>query len=167
MTRMKILTTSRNCNHGSLRVAGLLAVTVTMLLVFCACQNREEKKAQTEESNGSALQAQQDTSNAFELVGDEVQVVLKDYKLELPESLPSGVTRFLIRNEGTIEHSFAIEGNGIDRRLDVYLQPGAKSLMRLDLEPATYKIYCPVIGHISRGAVGELKVTSESGSTGG
>lgn len=126
MTRMKILTISRNCNHGSLRVAGLLAVTVTMLLVFSACQNREEKKAQTEESNGSAPQAQQDTSNAFELVGDEVQVVLKDYKLELPETLPAKPTTFLIRNAGTIEHSFAIAGNGIERRLDVYLQPDGK-----------------------------------------
>lgn len=165
MTRMKILTISRNCNHGSLRVAGLLAVTVPMLLVFSACQNREEKKAQTEESNGSALQAQQDTSNAFELVGDEVQVVLKDYKLDLPETLPAKPTTFLVRNEGTREHSFAIEGNGIERRLEVYLQPGGKSLMEVDLKPGTYKIYCPVLGHVSRGAVGELKVTNEPDNT--
>lgn len=167
MTRMKILTISRNCNHGSLRVAGLLAVTVTMLLVFSACQNREEKKAQTEESNGSALQAQQDTSNAFELVGDEVQVVLKDYKLELPQSLPARPTTFLIRNAGTIEHSFALDINGVEHRLEVYLQPGGKSLLEVDLKPGTYKIYCPVFGHVSRGAVGELKVTSGSDGTGG
>lgn len=167
MTRMKVLATTGNCKHECLRLAVLLAVTIMMLFAFGACQRGEEKMMQTEERNGSTRQAQQDTSNAFELVGDELEVILKDYKLKLPQSLPAKPTTFLVRNEGTIEHSFAIDGNGIERRLDVYLQPGGKSILKVNLKPGTYKIYCPVFGHLSRGAVGELKVTNESGSTGG
>src|SRR5690349_20186425 len=47
-----------------------------------------------------------------------VQVQLTDQQIQMPASLPSGVTTFEIKNTGTIEHSFGVAGPAGDKVLD-------------------------------------------------
>ncbi|MFW6296175.1 MAG: hypothetical protein ACOC04_03170, partial [Halothece sp.] len=62
---------------------------------------------------------------------------------------------------GEIEHNFEIEGQGIEREFEQNLQPGESATMEVNLEPGTYRAYCPVGNHPERGMSMELTVVSE------
>lgn len=88
-----------------------------------------------------------------------VAVGLSEFAIEMPDSLPAGPTTFEVRNVGAAEHSFEVEGNGIEEELEATLKPGETSTLAVDLQPGTYEVYCPVAGHEDLGMVIELTVT--------
>jgi hypothetical protein len=104
---------------------------------------------ETEEMTGT-------TGGATE--GGTVQVSLVEYSIEMPTSIPAGPTTFEITNDGTEEHGFDIEGEGVAEELDPTLQPGESGTLEVDLQPGTYTIYCPVGDHRSEGMEIELTV---------
>lgn len=90
--------------------------------------------------------------------GDTVEVGLDEYSIRMPTTLPAGPTVFAITNEGTEEHNFEIEGQGIEESLESNLPPHETEILSLELEPGTYEVYCPVANHRERGMSVTLEV---------
>ncbi|MGH9630889.1 MAG: cupredoxin domain-containing protein [Bryobacteraceae bacterium] len=120
--------------------AGLFVIAVG----FSGCSgNREPTTTITEKPSA--------TENA-------VTVELSEMKIEMPASIPAGPTTFQIRNTGSMEHNFEIEGNGMERELDQNLKAGESGTLQVDLAPGTYKVYCPVGEHAPKGMTMQLTV---------
>jgi uncharacterized cupredoxin-like copper-binding protein len=91
--------------------------------------------------------------------GETVAVSLTEFMVDMPSELPAGPTTFEITNDGTIEHNFEVEGQGIEEELPENLAPGASGTLKVDLAPGTYEVYCPVGNHADEGMRLELTVT--------
>jgi plastocyanin len=61
------------------------------------------------------------------------------------------------KNDASIPHDIAIQGNGVDQKGEV-VQNGGTSTISVDLKPGTYTFYCSVPGHREGGMVGKLTV---------
>ena len=88
-----------------------------------------------------------------------VQVSLTEFEIDMPDSIPAGPTTFEVTNNGTVEHNFEVEGQGVEEELEANLQPGETGTLELDLAPGTYEIYCPVADHEGMGMSLTLTVT--------
>jgi glucose/arabinose dehydrogenase/uncharacterized cupredoxin-like copper-binding protein len=95
---------------------------------------------------------------AVSAAGETVTVSLKEFTIAMPTELPAGPTTFEIANDGSVEHSFEIEGQGIEEELEPHLQPGASGTLTVDLKPGTYEVYCPVDEHADHGMRLDLTV---------
>jgi predicted lipoprotein with Yx(FWY)xxD motif/uncharacterized cupredoxin-like copper-binding protein len=91
--------------------------------------------------------------------GNQVEVVLTEFEIQMATELPAGQTVFMISNTGEFPHNFEIEGQGIEMELEQDLQGGEHGMLEVNLEPGTYTIYCPVGNHEDRGMTLELTVT--------
>jgi len=96
---------------------------------------------------------------AVSAMGETVAVSLMEFAIDMPSELPAGPTTFEITNDGTIEHNFEVEGQGIEEELPENLAPGATGTLTVDLAPGTYEVYCPVGNHEDEGMRVELMVT--------
>lgn len=87
------------------------------------------------------------------MVQDEqrIEVTLDDFVIEMPDTIPSGLLVFEVTNRGTNEHSFEVEGQGVHQALSAPANPGDSMELTVELDPGTYRIYCPVEGHAERG----------------
>ena len=107
----------------------------------------------------SAGGAAADATPAASAMGETVAVSLTEFMIDMPTELPAGPTTFEITNDGTIEHNFEVEGQGIEEELPENLAPGASGTLMVDLAPGTYEVYCPVGNHEDQGMRVELTVT--------
>jgi uncharacterized cupredoxin-like copper-binding protein len=84
--------------------------------------------------------------------------VLKEWQI-IPARLTvkAGKVRFVVKNEGTVDHGFEVEGPGLEEEIDPF-PPGRTRTLELDLAPGTYEVYCQVPGHEELGMKGELIV---------
>jgi glucose/arabinose dehydrogenase/uncharacterized cupredoxin-like copper-binding protein len=94
-----------------------------------------------------------------------VDVGLVEFEMQMPNTVAAGSVTFNITNNGTMEHSFEIEGNGVEVELESTLQPGESGTLTIDLAPGTYTVYCPVGDHRSRGMELTLTVTEAAGAS--
>lgn len=92
------------------------------------------------------------------LLQKDVQVTLADHEIRMTDQLQQGQVTFNITNSGAHEHSFEIEGNGIEKTLDRPLQPAQSAKLVVDITAGTYKVYCPVADHEERGMTRALVV---------
>jgi len=90
-----------------------------------------------------------------------VDVSLTEFAIDMPTTLPAGKVRFNVTNNGTIPHSFVLEGEGISKRLANNVPPGGSAKLNADLKPGTYTVYCPVGdgAHRAKGMEVTLTVT--------
>lgn len=96
--------------------------------------------------------------------GPAVEVILKDYEIVMPESVPAGTITFNITNAGSHSHNLEIDLRGTKRRLDHDLKPGDTKTLTVALTPGTYDVKCPVSFHAMRGMKRTLTVAGQSGS---
>lgn len=87
-----------------------------------------------------------------------VSVKLGDFSVELPKTMSPGKKVFEITNQGILDHSFEIEGKGLNRKLQSNVPPGGQRTMEVDLQPGDYEIYCPLPTHKERGMSMKLTV---------
>lgn len=87
-----------------------------------------------------------------------VQVSLREYAIDMPHTLPAGPTTFAITNNGAVQHSFTIEGQGIEKELEQNLQPSEKATLQINLKAGSYDVYCPVDAHEGKGMKVQLTV---------
>ena len=81
----------------------------------------------------------------------EVMVTLQNGKVMMDmATMPAGPTRFLVKNDGSITHAFAVMGQGIDQRTSD-LAPGETAMLDVTLTPGEYEGYCPMNGHRQKG----------------
>lgn len=84
-----------------------------------------------------------------------VNVTVKEWELKPAQlQVKAGTVTFLVKNGGTIEHDFAVEGVG---KLDT-LTAGDSKPLSLKLAPGTYTILCTLSGHKEAGMHGTLTV---------
>lgn len=89
---------------------------------------------------------------------NKVEVRLSEYAVEMPQALPAGPTLFLVRNEGHKNHSFKIEGPGVDDMLATIVKPHEIGSLQVTLAPGEYKVYCPIGNHSAKGMAMTLTV---------
>jgi uncharacterized cupredoxin-like copper-binding protein len=68
-------------------------------------------------------------------------------------SVPSGAVTFNIKNDGTVDHEFEIQGNGIDQKTGT-ITPGQSTTLKVNLTAGKYEVWCPVPGHKELGMDG-------------
>jgi uncharacterized cupredoxin-like copper-binding protein len=88
-----------------------------------------------------------------------VDVSLSEFTIDMPTQVPVGAVRFNVTNNGTVAHSFVLEGEGISKRLANNLQPGESARLNATLTPGTYTVYCPVGEGAHRAKGMELTLT--------
>lgn len=87
-----------------------------------------------------------------------VTVNLTEYRIEIPATIPAGLTTFLVTNTGKEKHNFEVEGEQLAMEVADPLEPGQSRTLELDLKPGTYKVYCPMANHDERGMHVQLTV---------
>jgi len=139
---------------GTLGLAGVLAWTAA-----CGAPTHEEP-TQVEAVEPAAIPAP--GSEAAQ--ADPIEVALTEYSLRAPAVAPPGPTRFIVSNLGTIDHSFVITGEStgsgkvLEHKLDHPLAPEETASLTVDLQPGTYRLYCPIDDHAGKGMSVEMTV---------
>jgi uncharacterized cupredoxin-like copper-binding protein len=149
----------------------LALVTAALLLTACpnnegpedASKNAPPKATETSTQNPQAVPENAPRMNPVspanvQAAGPAVDVMLSEYVITLPDTLPPGVTTFRIANAGKENHNFAIDGNGLSQKLANDLTRGDRATMTVDLKPGTYTIHCPIDGHAGKGMSRTLTV---------
>ncbi len=78
------------------------------------------------------------------------------YQFGSAEAKPGAIT-VNSKNDASIPHDIAIEGNGVEEKGEV-VQGGGTSTFKADLKPGEYTFYCSVPGHREGGMEGKLTV---------
>jgi len=109
------------------------------------------------------------SSSAGGTVIKTVSVHETEYKLN-PNTISlakPGTYVFKGINDGTITHSLAVEGNGVDKDASG-ISPGSSGTLKVTLPKAgTYEIYCPIDGHKGLGMKGTVTVGGSGGAGSG
>jgi uncharacterized cupredoxin-like copper-binding protein len=96
---------------------------------------------------------------------DDVEVVLLDGEIQMADSAYAGQTVFQIRNDGQMEHSFAVRTAGDEpldlAALEASVAPGETATLEVELEPGTYQVLCPLQDHQDRGMSLQLVVVEK------
>ncbi|HLT47982.1 MAG TPA: cupredoxin domain-containing protein [Rubricoccaceae bacterium] len=141
----------------------ILPILLALALPLAACGGAEVETAEPTTETPAPMDEGAATTER-----NTVDVVLTEYEIDMPASLPSGPTTFSITNSGTMEHNFEVEGQGIEEELAEDLQPGGSATLDLTLQPGTYRVYCPVEDHAeAHGMELQLTVTPDDASAAG
>ncbi len=133
----------------------LLAVLLCTA-TLAACADQEQMPMEEEAAPVEAVATDQ------EAMADTVHAVLTDFEIDMPDTLTAGPVVFHVMNEGSAEHNFEVERGEMEMEFERPLAPGTVNAMRVDLEPGTYEIYCPVGDHEERGMERTLHVVESS-----
>jgi uncharacterized cupredoxin-like copper-binding protein len=107
---------------------------------------------------GSSQHATGPTTYTKTAAGVQVQVLLDEYKIHMPTTIPAGEVTFNVKNTGGHKHNIEINGAGIDAKLSRDLEPGQSADLDVHLDPGTYKVWCPIGPHANMGMRLELTV---------
>lgn len=77
-------------------------------------------------------------------VEEPIAVSITDSGIEVKGSPVPGATMFQVTNNGTQEHSLAIEGPGGKAQLSTPLRPLEVGTVTMSVAPGTYRLYCPM-----------------------
>ena len=132
-----------------------LLLTFAAVALLSACPGGEVKDESQSGPKPSTVTITE-TANAASAT---VSVDLLEYEIRMVDSVPAGKRTFSIINHGKENHSFKIEGNGLDIGLTEPLQRGDTGQITVALTPGNYTVYCPVEGHKEKGMTRTLKVT--------
>ena len=89
--------------------------------------------------------------------GTTLTVEESEFKI-VPQDLTArpGRLTFQIKNVGTVEHNFVVEGTAVKVES---IQPGETQTAMVDLAAGTYRMVCTIPGHEEAGMVGTLEVS--------
>jgi uncharacterized cupredoxin-like copper-binding protein len=122
--------------------AAAAALVVSLAIAGCETERDENTTEGTPPAEGAA-----------------VEVVLTEFAIDMPTSVPAGTVSFDIANSGTMAHNFEVEGEGVEESLDEDLDPNQAETLTVELAPGTYTVYCPIGDHREQGMEVELEVT--------
>ncbi len=97
-----------------------------------------------------------DDSTTEAVQSTSVDVELSEFKIDGALTAPAGEVVLNVFNNGSIEHNLAIRGT--DYRSKNLLSRGL-DIVRAELTPGTYEIYCTIAGHEGSGMKADLVVT--------
>src|SRR5678816_1085816 len=125
-----------------------LYVSLAIAATLAAASAAEQKSEKTfgEKTADTVVDAVTPDKDAH-----RVEVTLNEHRIDMPKSLGSGKTAFVVRNSGKEKHNFEIEGQGIDKKFMTSLSPDESKVLHVDLAPGNYKVICPVKDHEEEG----------------
>jgi uncharacterized cupredoxin-like copper-binding protein len=90
---------------------------------------------------------------------DTIEVQETEFSLDPSEITLDQPGTYVFRavNSGSDEHALEIEGEGIEEETEE-MPPGESTELEVNLDPGTYKLYCPVGDHEERGMTGTIIV---------
>jgi len=110
---------------------------------------------------GCRRAAQQPGPTADPMDEQVVEVIAKEFAFEPKEiRVKPGMVTFKVKNEGTVEHEFMIEGvTAHGEHASETFRPGVTHEVEVELNPGrTYPVSCNVAGHREAGMVGSIIV---------
>ena len=136
----------------------IIALIATILMLGACSENAhmQEKTTDVDTLNSSVAPGVGVDSAALD--EHTIDVVLVDHGIQMPSKVKPGPTLFRVSNTGKEEHNFQVEGNGGTWRLDANIPQGQTQMLRADLKPGTYEVYCPVDDHRAKGMTMALSV---------
>jgi len=118
-----------------------------------------EEAGETEEMTETEDMEETEEMTETGAMPSDVEVSLVDGSIEMSEQIAAGSVTFNVTNNGTEEHGFEIEGEGVEEEIEGNLQPGESGSLTVDLAAGEYHVYCPVGDHAEMGM--ELTLTVE------
>jgi iron uptake system EfeUOB component EfeO/EfeM len=70
---------------------------------------------------------------------NKVNVTVSEDSIDMPKSVESGKTAFVVKNSGKEKHNFKVHGKGIDKKFLLAIGPGDTKVLHVDLKPGKYK----------------------------
>jgi len=128
-----------------LRTIALLTSTALSIALLAACLSSQGKLGTSQVVHSSE--------------GTVVEVTLKEYEIDMPDSLPAGPITFRVTNTGSHDHTLRIEGSGVDSKIEPNLKGGESKGLKVALTPGKDRITWPVGPHVSLGMRRTLTVT--------
>ena len=94
---------------------------------------------------------------------ETIEVTETDFSLDPSEITLDQPGTYVFRavNSGTADHALEIEGEGIEEETEV-IPPGESTELEVNLDPGTYKLYCPVGNHEALGMTGTVTVQEKA-----
>ena len=132
-----------------------LLLTFAAIMFLAGCPGGEVKD---ESQSGPKPTTVTTTDTANAAASQTVSVDLLEYEIRMLTDVPAGKRTFSIINHGKENHSFKIEGNGLDIGLTEPLARGDTGQITVALTPGDYTVYCPVEGHKEKGMTKTLHV---------
>jgi uncharacterized cupredoxin-like copper-binding protein len=88
----------------------------------------------------------------------KINVTVAEDRIDMPTSLESGKTAFIVKNDGKEKHNFEVKGDGTDRKFITDLTPKQTKVLHVNLKRGTYTVYCPVGDNQKKGMETSLTV---------
>ena len=123
-----------------MRILAALFVVLTFAVAGCGGDDGEEA------TNGTSSQ------ETFSISESDFTLTPPTVTIEAP-----GTYTFEATNDGGVDHSLEIEGNGVEEVTET-IAPGESASVTIDLESGTYEMYCPIGNHRDLGMSGEVTV---------
>ena len=122
----------------------LALVLVAAMIAVAGCGGDDDGGSE-ETTNGTS-------SQTFSIVESDFTLNPATVTVDGP-----GTYTFEATNDGGVDHSLEIEGNGVEEETDT-IGPGESASVTVDLESGTYEMYCPIGNHRDLGMSGEITV---------
>ncbi len=123
-----------------MRIVAALFVALTFAVAGCGGDDGEES------TNGTSSQ------ETFSISESDFTLTPPTVTIDAP-----GTYTFEATNDGGVDHSLEIEGNGVEEVTET-ITPGESASVTIDLETGTYEMYCPIGNHRDLGMSGEVTV---------
>lgn len=128
---------------------GIVVSLLTLGFLIVGCSPGDGGQEEVESEVEEVVEGPIDT---IEVNETEFSLDPADITLDQP-----GTYVFRAVNSGGVVHALEIEGEGIEEETE-NVQPGESTKLEVNLDPGTYKLYCPVGDHEERGMVGTVTV---------
>mgnify|MGYP000400861601 CR=1 FL=1 len=143
-------------NRHLFQFVAILLVTVT--LVACGGGGNNEQEGRNRSTDEQPASGAQQSAAANE-AGTTVNIIARDFEFSLDSNtISAGTTQFVLTNEGSMPHDFAITVNG-ERYKTEMLKPGESGSVTVELAAGSYEYVCTVPGHDMLGMKGTLIVS--------
>ncbi len=135
---------------------GIRAAAVVFMVGFLAAGCVDESDGGKDAADASHDAAPSAAPAATTPAGSStVSATLNEWSVTLSSAtVPHGTVSFEIRNAGTEDHAFEVEGSNQEWKTEP-IKPGEAATLSAVLTPGTYTIYCPIAsggeGHADRG----------------
>ena len=143
------------------RFFGIICLALAMSVGLVACAEQP-----ADDDLGADTMATDTMDMDDGMMAETVDVALVNFEIQMPDTLQAGRTTFVVTNDGNVEHSFDMEGQGTEVALESPLQPGASDTISADLQSGSYTAYCPVGDHRAQGMETQVYVEADTMQTG-
>lgn len=144
--------------HSIKRFAAATAIAAVSLSGLAACSSDDNSKSSDKGSSDKAASDNGSSDNGSTEAGS-VSVELKEYEIipdEIEAAASGGKVTFAVKNTGTLEHDFTVEGYE-DQKIAIN-KAGDSASGSMTLAPGEYVTYCSVPGHRDMGMEGTMTV---------